>query len=166
MEIGQFARIQWFGLSTRALTTVLEPDLVYRVSLTREIDVVGFAIPGLPSHPKQRGSRYPYEWPCRASSSLRRLPRGSSGHRDYFAFSRVSRLEQSQRLHTLSFFASGEPKACCRHWEDDCWPGYQSSEPGKDNYWPSPSGPAMPRSRAGVHTTTQMSTSPFGPRSR
>jgi hypothetical protein len=41
LEVGQFARIQWFGLSTRALATVLEPDLAYRVSLTRGIDVVG-----------------------------------------------------------------------------------------------------------------------------
>jgi hypothetical protein len=93
LEVGQFARIQWFGLSTRALTTVLEPDLVYLVSLTRDIDVVGFAIPELPSHPKQRGSRYPYEWPCRAWSSLHRHPRGSSGRRDYFAISRLSRLK-------------------------------------------------------------------------
>ena len=59
--VGQFARIQWFGLSTRALATVLEPDLVGRVSLTRDIDVVGFAIPGLPFHPKQRGLQYPCE---------------------------------------------------------------------------------------------------------
>jgi hypothetical protein len=33
----------------------------YGISLTRDIDVVGFAIPGLPSHPEQRGSQYPYE---------------------------------------------------------------------------------------------------------
>jgi hypothetical protein len=64
----------------------------HNVSLTRDIGLVGFLIPELPSHPKQRGSRYPYGWPCRAWSSLRRLPRESSGRRDYFAFSRLSRL--------------------------------------------------------------------------
>jgi hypothetical protein len=133
------------------------------VSLTRDIILVGFAIPGLPSRPEQRGSQYPYEWPCQAWSSLHRLPRGSFGRRDYFAFSRLSRLGQSQHLLTSSFGVSDGPKACCRHWEDDCWPEYQSSGLEKDNYWPSPSGPGMPRSRAVVHTTTtRMSTNPFG----
>ena len=89
--MGDFARIQWFRLSTRTLATVLEPNLHMGLVSTRNWGLDKFAIPVPPSPPTRRDSRYPYEWPCLVSSSSRRLPRGFSGHRDYFRLSRAAR---------------------------------------------------------------------------
>lgn len=116
--------VQWALLSTRALTTVLKPDLVptgvsrrRRRLLDKKLD--GSSLPALPSRPKPLCQPVPYVQPYQASGSAEMQLRVWPDLLDCDRIvsqctTTITRTRHDHDHHTLFVFVSVWPVAYCR----------------------------------------------------